>query len=295
MDITESRSNIIKCGNCDFETNKDEEMNQHLEENHLHACDHCEILCNSEDILRKHKRETHQHYCVLCKEVFSDAGTLNSHFKETHACMVCKKDSKDKNFWKCADCSKSIHQKCAAKYLMIEDFQDIQKNPEEFTCDECSYKSKSVESAGEDPVLASDNLDNLDNSDIDQSLLTENVTDEAVNLEEEVVVPGTGLNEDNTSSSSKESTEKINDTNENENDVQEPHSKCKKCEGSLKEKSHIEEQLALSQSAYCETKKHLEASGRSVAEKINPTNNILMVVATAIDTSYGESSLGVMV
>ena len=100
MDNTESRSNIIKCGNCDFETNKDEEMNQHLEENHLHACDHCEILCNSEDILRKHKRETHQHYCVLCKEVFSDAGTLNSHFKETHACMVCKKVSKDKNFWK---------------------------------------------------------------------------------------------------------------------------------------------------------------------------------------------------
>ena len=67
--------------------------------------------------------------------------------KSSNVCIYCEKVNKDNNIWKCIECSRKIHQKCAPKYFVDKgELAEILNDPEQFCCDQCGYGSPTVKS-----------------------------------------------------------------------------------------------------------------------------------------------------
>ena len=69
-------------------------------------------------------------------------------------------------------------------------------------------------------------------------------------------------------------------------------STCNVCETLEKEKTHLEDKLSLSQSAYNETKKNLESTDLLLAEKINEVDELKLMIIKLQEVKEERRSIG---
>ena len=113
---SESVPSTSKCGECDYESDDEIELETHLKSNHvdqnsqdgnnhmktnlLFKCDICAFNARKVEDLSKHKQEEHQKNCIHCDFNTHSKESLNMHMMEKHklTCGKCQLTSKDE--WK---------------------------------------------------------------------------------------------------------------------------------------------------------------------------------------------------
>ena len=196
--------------------------------------------------------------------------------KSVNVCLVCAKESKDKNFLKCMECSRRIHQKCATKYLEEDDLEEVLNNPEVFCCDPCGYgSSKHVKSKSSDDDDISKTLENIDTLSIVlvKPLSKEGLPDNV--SPQEKVTDSTDKEESNSIPSDEEVFSATNRNNPEAMPLAVEHvsernekTKCNKCDGLIHERHELQVQLSVSLAAFNDTKKNLEESGAALANNM---------------------------
>ena len=82
---------IIYCDRCDFETNTNEEYQNHLAEEHANdiPCKDCDFNAKDKAGLKEHMLKTHKGVrCNNCDEKFSDLSIMRKHILSSEACMA---------------------------------------------------------------------------------------------------------------------------------------------------------------------------------------------------------------
>lgn len=87
----EPEPDIIYCDRCDFETNANEEYQNHLADEHANdiPCKDCDFNAKDKGSLKEHMLKTHKGVrCNNCDEKFSDLAIMRKHVLSSEACMA---------------------------------------------------------------------------------------------------------------------------------------------------------------------------------------------------------------
>ena len=87
-----------KCGKCDYYSEDEEELNDHMNSVHLLSCDFCNFQTEKKTILETHMKTDHINECTKCDYETKSEEDLNIHMNEEHTfcCNKCQHISKNK-------------------------------------------------------------------------------------------------------------------------------------------------------------------------------------------------------